>query len=114
MPKFSQSKIEEKKPGRKPAIPQELIDEYKPFIEQLEKGNQGRLEFSAKEDINKSRKALILAGVEIKKYVKARKERGSDNVLLFQVISKKEYDEAQAKAKARGEKVSKAAKARKK
>ena len=114
MPKFSQAPIEKKKPGRKPAIPQELIDSFKPFIEQLEKGNQGRLEFSEKEDINKSRKALILAGVEIKKYIKARKERGTDNVLLFQIITKKEYDEAQAKAKARGAKVSKAAKERKK
>ena len=53
MPKFSQETIEVKKPGRKAAgIPQEIIEEYKGYIESLEKGNRGSLSFGKNENIN--------------------------------------------------------------
>lgn len=106
MPKFSQEPIEVKKPGRKPAgIPQEIIDEYKSYIEGLEKGNKGSLSFGKNENINQGRKALIQAGEESKNYVKVRKPRGAENVLQFERITRKEYTEAKAKAKARGAKL---------
>ena len=104
MPVFSQQAIETKKP-QKQAIPQELIDQYKAFIDQLEKGNEGTLEFTEGEDINKARKALVEAGVQAKKYVKVRKLRGQTNVLIFRQISKKEFDDAKKKAAERGKKL---------
>ena len=110
MPKFTQQKIEEKKPGKPKGIPQEVIDEYKPYIEQLEKGNEGTLEFTKSENITQGRKALIEAGIQLKKYLKVRKPRGADNILNFQIITKKEFDEAKKKAAARGAKVAKALK----
>ena len=55
MPKFSQEPIEVKKPGRPAGIPQEVIDEYKGYIEQIEKGNRGILEFKNGENINQGR-----------------------------------------------------------
>ena len=113
MPKFSQQTIEEKKQaGRKPAITNEMIEEYIEFVKALKKGNEGRLEFGEGENINKGRKALIEAGVHCRNYVKVRKSRGEDNVLTFVQITKQEFQEAQAKAKARGEKVRAAAQAR--
>lgn len=108
MPKFSQVKMEEKKPGRPKDIPTEVIEQYMEYVGLLEKGNEGKLEFAEGENIAQARKALVEAGVHSKKYVKVRKPRGEDNVLTFQLISKKEFDEAQEKAKARGEKVRKA------
>jgi len=105
MPKFKQQPIEVKKPGRPKGIPQEVIDEYKPFIEQLEKGNEGTLEFGKNENITQGRKALVEAGIQLKKYVKVRKPRGADNILTFQQITKKEFDEAKKKAAARGAKL---------
>ena len=114
MPKFTQSKIEEKKPGKPKGIPTEVIEQYMKFVDQLEKGNEGQLEFAEGENIVQARKALVEAGIHCKKYLKVRKPRGADNILTFVLISKKEYEEAQAKAKARGEKVSKAAQAKKK
>ena len=113
MPKFSQQKIEEKKPGRKPAIPDEIIEQYMEYVKALEKGSEGRLEFEEGENINKGRKALIEAGIHGKKYVKVRKPRGENNVLTFVQITKQEFQEAQAKAMARGEKVRAAAQAKK-
>jgi hypothetical protein len=104
MPKFTQQQIE-KKTAKPKGIPEEVIAEYKKFIEALEKGNEGRLEFKEGENIAQARKALVEAGNQTKKYVRVRKPRGADNVLTFVQISKKEFDEAQAKAKARGEKL---------
>ena len=106
MPKFSQEKIPLKQPKQR-GIPQEVIDEYKPFIEQLEKGNEGTLEFGKDENIAQGRKALVEAGVQLKKYVKVQKPRGKDNILKFRQITRKEFNEAKAKAKAsaRGAKV---------
>ena len=105
MPKFSQEPIEVKKPGRPAGIPQEVIDEYKGYIEQIEKGNRGTLEFKNDENINQARKALVQAGEESKNYVKVRKPRGSENVLQFERITRKEYVEAKQSAAARGVKL---------
>jgi hypothetical protein len=112
MPKFTQSKIEETQAKPK-GIPNEVIEQYMEYVKALEKNNEGKLEFEEGENIAQARKALVEAGLHCKKYIKVRKPRGADNILTFVLITKKEYDESQAKAKARGEKVSKAAKARK-
>ena len=113
MPVFKQQSIEKKKPGRPAGIPQEVVDEYKQYIEQLEKGSEGILEFKKDENINQARKALQQAGEELKKYVKVRKQRGSDNALKFQQITRKEWVEAKQKAKARGAKLKGKPKAKK-
>lgn len=113
MPKFSQAKIEVKKPGKPKGIPTEVIEEYMKYVEALEKGSEGKLEFEEGENISQARKALVEAGVHCKKYVKVRKPRGTDNILTFVQITKAEFQEAQAKAKARGEKVRAAAQAKK-
>ena len=114
MPKFSQEPIEVKKPGRPAGIPQEVIDEYKGYIEQIEKGNRGILEFKNGENINQGRKALIQAGEESKNYVKVRKPRGAENVLQFEKITRKEYVAAKQNAAARGAKLKGKPKAKKK
>ena len=113
MPKFKQEPIPTKQPRQK-GIPQEVIDEYKPFIEGLEKGNVGTLEFGKNEKIAQGRKALVEAGIQLKKYVKVRKPRGADNILNFQLTTKREFDEAAAKAKARGAKLKGKPRAKKK
>ena len=112
MPKFSQEPIEVKKPGRPAGIPQEVIDEYKGYIEQIEKGNRGTLEFKNDENINQARKALVQAGEESKNYVKVRKPRGAENVLQFERITRKEYVAAKQSAAARGAKLKKALEAK--
>lgn len=100
MPKFTQEPVE-KKAGKVTGVPQEVVDQYKGFIEKLEKDNVGRLEFDKGEDINLGRKALQEASIQLKKYVKARKVRGSGNVLMFERISKREFDEAKKRVEAR-------------
>jgi hypothetical protein len=105
MPVFKQEKIEVKKPGRPGGIPQEMVDEYKEYITQLAKGNRGTLEFKKDENVNQARKALLQAGVELKRYVRARKPRGGANVLHFERISAKEWGAARKSAKARGAKM---------
>lgn len=104
MPKFSQAPIPTKAPRQK-GLAQEVIDEYKPFAEQLEKGSEGTLTFTKEENSNQGRKALIEAGLQLKKYIKVRKLRGQDNVLTFVLVTKKEFDSAKAAAKARGAKL---------
>ena len=104
MPKFTQESLEQKA-VKAAAIPLQMIDEYRQYIEQLEKGNAGILEFGKDENMALARKALQEAGVQSKKYVKVQKVRGQDNKLKFWLITKKEYDEAIEKAKARGEKL---------
>ena len=103
MPKFTKQKKEKKQP--RGVIPQEVIDEYKGFIEQTDKEDVGTLEFEEGEDIKLGRKALVEAGVQSRKYVKVRKPRGAENSLLFERITKKEFDEAKDKAEARAEKL---------
>jgi len=103
MPKFTQESLDKKAVPK--ALPQEVIDEYKQYIEQLEKGNAGIVEFGKDENVAVGRKALQEAGIQGKKYVKVQKVRGGDNKLKFWLITKKEWDDAAAKAKARGEKI---------
>jgi hypothetical protein len=109
MPVFTQEKIEVKKPGKrgraKAVIPREVIDEYKGYIGQLEKSSRGILEFKKEENINQARKALLQAGVELKRYVRIRKPRGAANTLQFERISAKEWGAARKAAKARGAKM---------
>jgi hypothetical protein len=104
MPKFTQEKIEIKAAKPK-GIPNEVIEKYMEYVKSLEKGNEGRLEFEEGENITQARKALVEAGLHLKQYVKVKKPRGETNVLTFVQISKKEFDEARAKAMARGAKL---------
>jgi hypothetical protein len=109
MPIFKvQSK--EKKVARKIEIPQELIDEYKGYIDQLDRNTVGTLEFDKGENIALGRKALQQAGEESKKYVKVRKARGQDAVLQVERITRKEWVEAKKRAKERGAKIKEGAK----
>lgn len=104
MPKFSQQPIPVNSPRAK-GLPQEVIDQYKPYVEELTKGNEGTLVFGKSENIALGRKALVEAGVQLKKYVAVRKPRGLDNTLNFRRITKKEFDASKSKAKARGAKL---------
>ena len=106
MPIFSQEKKESKKRGRvAKGIPQEIINEYKEFISKLEKKSVGTLSFKKGENINLARKALIQASVELKKYVRVRKPRGTASVLSFEHISRKEFVAALKVAAERGKKL---------
>lgn len=108
MPTFSQEKIPtktQKKATRKKGIAQEIIETFKTYVEQLEMNHIGKLTFSAGESIAQGRKALIEAGVQLKKHLKVRKPRGEANALEFQQITAKEFNAAKAKAKARGAKL---------
>ena len=99
----------EKKVAKKAGIPQEVIDEYKGYIEQLDTKSTGVLEFKKDENITLGRKALNQAGEESKKYVKVRKPRGEENVLQVERITRKEWADAKSKAQARGAKLKKKA-----
>ena len=112
MPVFTQQPIETKKPGGPAGIPQEVIDEYKTYIEQLEKGSRGILKFNADENMALARRALQQAGEESKKYVKVRKPRGEENVLQFERITRTEWLAAQKMAQDRGAKLKGTAKAK--
>ena len=114
MPVFRQEPIEEKKPAKPAGIPQEVIDEYKLYIQELEKGSRGVLEFNEDEDISLARKALQQAGEEAKKYVKVRKPRGKDNVLQFERITRNEWLEAKQKVQDRAAKLKDKPKAKEK
>ncbi len=103
MPKFAQEPLEKKVKVK--GVPPEAVEEYKKYIEGLEKGNAGLLEFGKDENMALGRRALQEAGIALKKYVRVQKVRGEDNKLRFYQITKKEYDEALAMAKARGEKL---------
>lgn len=79
-PVFKQVKIEKKPAGRPKGIPQEIVDSFKPYVDQLEKGNQGILEFKKDEPVSKARKALIQAATELKAYIKVRRQRSTPNI----------------------------------
>ncbi|MFH1485703.1 MAG: hypothetical protein ABIH46_06505 [Chloroflexota bacterium] len=95
---------EKKAPGAKP-IPQDVIDQFKEKLEALEKGREGLVRLGDKKELSLARRAIQEAALQAKNWVKVRKERGSENVLLVQRVSKREYDEAQKKAAARGAKL---------
>jgi len=88
-------------------VAQEVVDEYKSFIEDIDKAKDqdGILEFSKDENMALGRRALQEAGIQMKKYVKVQKVRKEDNKLKVTRITKKEYDEAREVAEARGAKL---------
>ena len=114
MPKFSI--VQEKEVG-KMAVPQELIEEYKSHIEELEKqekGFVGKIEFEEGENIKIGKKALQEAASQLDKYIKVQKVRGSANLLRVKLISKEEHEEAKKIAQARAAKLKGKPRAKKK
>lgn len=101
MPKFTQ--ISEKAAGK--ALPQNVIDDYKKYIEQLEEGNLGQLDFEEGEDIKLAKSALQAAGAQLEIYLKVSKARGKENILRFKRITEEEHKEAQKVAEARAAKM---------
>lgn len=87
-------------------IPPEMIEECKKFIAEVEQGkDRGVIALSEGENPALVRQALVQAGTDLKKYISVRKVRGQDNALSFEVISRKEFLEAQNRIKARVAKV---------
>ena len=110
MPKFTQEAIpkkvkEKKKKAARKGIAQDVVDSYKSYVEALEKNSIGTLTFGANENLALGRKALIEAGIQLKKYIKVRKPRGGANVLQIQRITAKEFNAAKNKAKERAAKL---------
>ena len=101
MPKFTQ--IPEKSAGK--AAPQSTIDDYKKYIEELEEGNLGQLEFEEGEDVTLAKKALQAAGSQLNMYLKVSKARGQENILRFKRITEEEHKEAQKTAETRAAKM---------
>lgn len=110
MPKFTQ--VSEKAAGK--ALPQSTIDEYKKYIEQLEEGKLGQLEFEEGEDIKLAKSALQAAGAQLEIYLKVSKARGQKNILRFKRITEEEHKEAQKVAEARAAKMKGKPRAKKK
>ena len=77
-----------------------VLAKYRRYIDQVPDKQVGFLKFSAKEDINQGREALLEAAAKFKKYVKVRKARGQDRTLQFQRCSKADFDKANKTAKA--------------
>ena len=103
----------EKKPAKQ--IDPEVIELFQKEIDKLKKGsNEIILRFTDKKDMTLARNALNQAGIQSKKYVRVRKERGTENSLVMQRISKQELDAADKKAKARGAKLKGKKRAKKK
>lgn len=92
-------------PGAK-AIPEDVIQQFKERLEPLEKGKEGVFKLQDKKELVLARRTIQEAALQLKRFwVKVRKERGTGSVLLVQRVSKREYDEAQKKAAARGAKL---------
>lgn len=106
MPKFKQIPIEQQK-AQKKGISQEVVDQYKKYIEQLDRNNVGLLEFGKTENIELARKALEQAGEELRKYVKIRRKRG-ERILQFERLTQHEWKEKKKRDKARADKIRKA------
>ena len=96
--------IQEKKPG-KPAVDPEAVEDCRKVIKGLEKGVELLLKFKDPKLLNLGRRALLEAGAQEKIWLKVRKERGSDGILVVQRITRGEFDEAAKKARARGAKL---------
>ena len=103
MPRFKQIPADQQQSTRG-AVPQELVDEYKQYVEQLEKGNVGLLEFNKTENIDQARKALEEAAEQLRKYVKIRRKRG-ENALQFQQITQREWQDKKRRSKERASKI---------
>ena len=101
--------VKEKKKKSAAGIAQEILDKYKPFIEELGKNLIGRLELEKDDESPMTvRKALVAAGEKAKKYVKVRKPRGEQNVLEIELVTRKEYLAAKQAAKEKAEKIAQA------
>ena len=81
-------------------IAPKIIAQYRRFIDRLPDKKAGFLQFTAKEDINLGREALLEAAGKSKKYIKIRKARGQDRTLQLQRCSKAEWDKANKAPKA--------------
>lgn len=75
-------------------IAPKVVAQYRRFIDRLPDKKAGFLQFSAREDINLGREALLEAAGKSKKYIKIRKARGQDRTLQLQRCSKAEWDKA--------------------
>ena len=100
MPVFSQQPIQ-KVVKKAKGIAAEVVEEYKKHIEGLKNGHEGLLHFDGGENIQLGKRALIEAGIALKKFVKVRKVRGEANALRFIKVTKKEFDQVRKKVKAR-------------
>ena len=96
--------IQQKKRG-KPTIDPKALEDCKKVIKGLERGIELLLKFKDPNQISLGRRALQEAGIQEKIWLKVRKERGSDAILVVQRITKQEYDEAAKMAAARGAKL---------
>lgn len=81
-------------------IAPKVIAQYRRFIDRLPEKKAGFLQFSAKEDIELGREALLEAAGKSKKYIKIRKARGQDRTLQLQRCTKTEWDKANKTAQA--------------
>lgn len=98
MPEFKQIPVEQQKAQK--GISQEIVDEYKRYIQDLNKGHVGLLEFGKTEDIELARKALEQAGEELRNYVRIRRRRG-ERILQFQRITQREWQQKKKRDRAR-------------
>ena len=81
-------------------ISPKVLAQYRRFIDRLPDKQVGFLKFSAKEDINEGRDALLEAAAKSKKYITIRKARGQDRTLQLKRCSKADFDKANKMAKA--------------
>ena len=81
-------------------VPPKLVAQYRRFIDRLPDKQVGFLKFSAKEDMNEGRDALLEAAVKSKKYITIRKARGQDRTLQLKRCSKADFVKANKTAKA--------------
>lgn len=102
MPIFTQISAKE---ASKRVVPQEMVDEHKKYIEQLEEGKIGQLEFGEGEDIALGKRALQEAGSQLGIFLRVSKARGNNSILRFKRLTKDEFEEAQKKAQERGAKM---------
>jgi len=114
MPKFKQAPVEQKPDSTKELDPK-IVAQYQKYIEQLEEGNKGFLEFDKDEEheMNIAKLALTEAGKQIKKYVRVRKTRGIKNQIEFSILSKQEFDAMEKKNMERAQKIAASKRAKK-
>ena len=82
MPKFFQAPIAQKPETEE--IDPKVVAQYQKFIEKLEDGHKGYLQFDKNEahEMNVAKTALDVAAKNLKKFVRVRKKRGVDFVLV--------------------------------
>ena len=75
-------------------VPPKVVAQYQRFIDRLPDKQIGFLKFSAKEDIEQARAALLEAAAKSRKYITIRKARGQDRTLQLRRCSKAEFEKA--------------------